>query len=146
GPHDVRPGDIFLLCSDGLSGPVADSEIGAVASVLPPAEACQFLVDLANLRGGPDNITVLIIKVGGTPEGNGVAGSPPPPRKPRRKTRLPWWVGSLFAGTVLAVGAVFMVKFELPAAELIFVLAAVAIIAGLVGLFQYYQKEKGQVL
>src|SRR5262249_52091887 len=51
GPHPLRQGDIFLLCSDGLSGQVSDHEIGAVASVLPPAEACRFLVDLANLRG-----------------------------------------------------------------------------------------------
>ena len=55
GPHPLLAGDIFLLCSDGLSGQVPDSEIGAVASMLPPEEACRFLVDLANLRGGPDN-------------------------------------------------------------------------------------------
>src|SRR5262249_2731521 len=54
GPHPVLPGDIFLLCSDGLSGPLTDKELGAVASVLAPGEACRFLVDLANLRGGPD--------------------------------------------------------------------------------------------
>src|SRR5260370_25741457 len=61
GPHPVQAGDTYLLCSDGLTGQISDSEMGAIASVLPPAEACRFLVDLANLRGGPDNITVLIV-------------------------------------------------------------------------------------
>src|SRR5262249_29115161 len=64
GPHPVRAGDVYVLCSDGLSGQVTDHELGAVASVLPPAEACRFLVDLANLRGGPDNITVVILRIG----------------------------------------------------------------------------------
>ena len=64
GPHPIQPGDVFLLCSDGLSGQLTDYEIGAVAASLPPEEACDFLVELANLRGGPDNITVLIAKVG----------------------------------------------------------------------------------
>src|SRR6516162_6469240 len=77
GPHPIQGGDIFLLCSDGLSGQVSDSEIGAVTSALTPAEACRFLIDLANLRGGPDNITVMIVKVGGDPSLNGVADPPP---------------------------------------------------------------------
>ena len=63
GPHPVQAGDTFLLCSDGLSGQVKDDEIGMVLSCLPPAEAAQALVDLANLRGGPDNITVVIVRV-----------------------------------------------------------------------------------
>lgn len=65
GPFPVEIGDTFLLCSDGLSGQVEDDEIGAIVSVLPPKEAVQVLVDLANLRGGPDNCTVLIAKVTG---------------------------------------------------------------------------------
>ena len=65
GPFPIEVGDTFLLCSDGLSGQVEDDEIGAILSVLPPKEAAQVLVDLANLRGGPDNSTVLIAKVAG---------------------------------------------------------------------------------
>src|SRR5262249_42607884 len=42
GPHPVLPGDVYVLCSDGLSGPVTDPEIGVIASVLPPEEACRF--------------------------------------------------------------------------------------------------------
>lgn len=62
GPHPVQPGDIFVLCSDGLSGPLTDREIGAVVSALPPAEACRLLIDLANLHGGPDNITAIVVR------------------------------------------------------------------------------------
>src|SRR5438270_609294 len=104
GPHPIEPGDIYLLCSDGLSGQVSDSEIGTIARTLPPAEACRFLIDLANLRGGPDNITGLIVKVGAGPESNGVA-APSAPR-PRRASPVPWWMGALFSGTLLAVVAV----------------------------------------
>src|SRR5207237_8004643 len=95
GPHPVRPGDIYLLCSDGLSGQVEDQEMGVVASLLPPEEACGFLIDLANLRGGPDNITVLLVRVeGSTPQGT-------VPAQPARRLgkplwqRLPWPMPSL---------------------------------------------------
>ena len=65
GPFPVEIGDIFLLCSDGLSGPVTDEEIGKIIGCLPPEEAVHALVDLANLRGGPDNITVVVVRVTG---------------------------------------------------------------------------------
>jgi protein phosphatase len=65
GPHPLQAGDTFLLCSDGLSGQVTDDEIGLVLGCLPPAEAAQVLVDLANLRGGPDNITVIVVRMVG---------------------------------------------------------------------------------
>jgi serine/threonine protein phosphatase PrpC len=64
GPLPVEPGDVYLLCSDGLSGPVEDPELGAFAGNFHPADACRFLLHLANLRGGHDNITVLIARVG----------------------------------------------------------------------------------
>ena len=81
GVRPLRQGDVFLLCSDGLSGKVSDCELGAVARVLPPAEACRFLVDLANLRGGPDNITVVIVRVGSR-AGDAAAAADPPLASP----------------------------------------------------------------
>lgn len=69
GPFPVWPGDTFLLCSDGLTGLVKDAEIGAIVKHLPPKDACRLLVNLANQRGGPDNITVVIVQVGPLPEG-----------------------------------------------------------------------------
>lgn len=64
GPYPVQIGDVYLLCSDGLSGPVTDPEIGAFAEQFHPEQACRYLIHLANLRGGHDNITSLIIRVG----------------------------------------------------------------------------------
>ena len=65
GPIPIESGDTFLLCSDGLSGPVRDDEMGTIISCMPPEDAAQALVDLANLRGGPDNVTVIVARVKG---------------------------------------------------------------------------------
>ena len=57
-------GDSFLLCSDGLTGMMADEEISAILASEGSAESrVRALVDLANDRGGVDNITVLLIDV-----------------------------------------------------------------------------------
>jgi PPM family protein phosphatase len=64
--EDLCRGDLLLLCSDGLCGVVEDDEIARIltaASTLP--EACANLVEEANDRGGPDNITVLLARVDG---------------------------------------------------------------------------------
>jgi PPM family protein phosphatase len=63
GPFPVKKGDRYLLCSDGLSGQVADEEIGPILAAMPPDVAARVLVDLANLRGGPDNSTLIIVQV-----------------------------------------------------------------------------------
>ncbi|WP_336249112.1 Stp1/IreP family PP2C-type Ser/Thr phosphatase [Stomatohabitans albus] len=63
-PLPMVPGDRFLLCSDGLSGPVSDEQIAAIlANERIPERACRRLVDAANSNGGPDNITTIIIDV-----------------------------------------------------------------------------------
>ncbi len=62
-PMPVRPGDCFILCSDGLHDRVADSEIeGAVLSGSPQS-ACESLVALARERGGYDNITIAVLRL-----------------------------------------------------------------------------------
>ena len=63
GPFPIRVGDAFLLCSDGLTGLVTDDEIGYLLANLSPSESARVLVDLTNLRGGTDNITIVIVKV-----------------------------------------------------------------------------------
>lgn len=70
GPWPIQRGDRYLLCSDGLTGQVADEEIGAILGCLPPHLAVRVLVDLANLRGGPDNITVIAVHISGNPQQN----------------------------------------------------------------------------
>lgn len=65
GPYQVQPGDVFLLCSDGLTGVVDDVLIGSLLESLPPQEAAETLVDVANLRGGPDNISVVVARLPG---------------------------------------------------------------------------------
>jgi protein phosphatase len=64
GPYPVRPGDAYLICSDGLSGPIGDPELGAIVRSFRPDQACPYLIHLANLRGGMDNITAVIVRVG----------------------------------------------------------------------------------
>jgi serine/threonine protein phosphatase PrpC len=65
GPLPVQNRDYFVLCSDGLSGPVSNAEIGLLASHLPNIErATKALLGLTLARGAPDNVTVLIAKAG----------------------------------------------------------------------------------
>ena len=60
----VVPGDMLLLCTDGLINMVKDQEIREVFSTLPgPAEITHRLVDMANDNGGRDNITVIVADI-----------------------------------------------------------------------------------
>ena len=56
----LRPGDRLLLCSDGLTRHVTEEEIAATVRTRDVQTAANALVDLANARGGEDNITVII--------------------------------------------------------------------------------------
>ncbi|MEC7585197.1 MAG: protein phosphatase 2C domain-containing protein [Planctomycetota bacterium] len=61
---DARPGDRFLLCSDGVWGTVAlENLVGMLASE-PPDIVAEELVDRANRAGGPDNATALVLELG----------------------------------------------------------------------------------
>jgi len=60
---DLEPGDIMVLCSDGLSNMVKDETLLAAVTSGEPAEAvCRQLVSLANEQGGTDNITVVLVE------------------------------------------------------------------------------------
>ncbi len=134
GPFPIAEGDTFLLCSDGLSGPVEDEEIGAVLAAMPPDEAVRALVDLANLRGGPDNITVVVARVTGPQLARGGASTEETPAA--RKTARPvppvvwtllgvaalatamaavmaqWWVAlGCLAGTGLTAAAALVIRY-----------------------------------
>lgn len=58
----LEENDVILLCSDGLWGPVSESQIQTVAWELPPQQAADKLVGLANRNQGPDNISVIIAR------------------------------------------------------------------------------------
>lgn len=66
-PVPVEDGDTLILCSDGLWGLVGDQELGKVSRENPPAEACQQMVKLALDRGGPDNVTVIVLRITSQP-------------------------------------------------------------------------------
>jgi len=59
-------GDMLLLCTDGLHGLVDDEEMLAATTKDSPRDACRKLVDLAKQRGGPDNITIQLMRIEGT--------------------------------------------------------------------------------
>lgn len=127
GPWPVQKGDRYLLCSDGLTGQVEDEEIGVLLGCLPPHRAVRVLVDLANLRGGPDNITVIAVLVNDDP----VSGTLPSGTKTPKRRKLPpdpllattaacvlgtiilWFVGQSGPAVVTAVLSLIAIGFTL---------------------------------
>ncbi len=65
----LQVGDVLVLCSDGLHGQVDPDEIALAVTKVPLDKACQKLVELANARGGPDNITIVAARVEELDEG-----------------------------------------------------------------------------
>jgi serine/threonine protein phosphatase PrpC len=64
-PQKLHAGDRILLCSDGLTTPLCDEEIRKIMAAQPPQETAEALVQAANERGGPDNVSVIVIQVVG---------------------------------------------------------------------------------
>jgi PPM family protein phosphatase len=109
----LRRGDMLIICSDGLSGLVKREEFAQMAETHPElATLCSALIDLANERGGPDNITVVAARFDGDALPEPSAGEdvgyevyelpeattdtldlepapPPPPEPPRPPESLP---------------------------------------------------------
>ncbi len=77
--------DRLLLCTDGLSGVLSDLEMGEVLGTDTTAEAVRKLVDAANLRGGPDNITAVAVHVAALPAPGSERGE-----ERERKAPPPW--------------------------------------------------------
>ena len=72
---EFTPGDAFLFCSDGLTTMLSDEEIRDMVAADEDKDAealCQDLVNLANEKGGVDNITVVFVRV--DPSGKAEAG------------------------------------------------------------------------
>ncbi len=129
-----------------MSGPVSDREIGAVVSALSPKEACRFLIDLANLQGGPDNITVVVARV----QGDGSRKNTNHdlvPKAVQQVWQLPahWPLASLLGGIVLALAAIGMTYAQVGGGVVLFLLGVAALGAGIVGLLLQNRRENKSI-
>jgi protein phosphatase len=87
--HALEPGDLYLLCSDGLSDMLSTEQISELLSHESDLEStCVDLVNAANYNGGRDNVSVILVKVD-------ALGAPP---VPRLRDRLPAWLKSCMRG------------------------------------------------
>ncbi|HUS38071.1 MAG TPA: PP2C family serine/threonine-protein phosphatase, partial [Pirellulales bacterium] len=134
GPFPMAVGDRFLLCSDGLTGPVTDPELGAILASMSPDEAVQMLVDLANLRGGPDNITVIVVEVVGLPA-EAVVDEP---EDEKRSTKL--LIVLALIGLVAMTNASF---WFLPLKLAAFLSSAAVLAAVIVAVLRYLDSDTG---
>jgi protein phosphatase len=63
--HELEPDDVYLACSDGLTGMVRDEVIAETLGMFPSlSQAAEMLIELANAAGGRDNITVVLFRIG----------------------------------------------------------------------------------
>jgi PPM family protein phosphatase len=123
GPFPYKDHDKFLICSDGLSGQLSDEEIGVLLMLLDGEEAVEAMIHLANLRGGPDNITVVIGEVRDAKAL--LAGSIPTSNPSLPEPKYPVVFGAIAAACLLA--SVFMLLVGLlPIAALALGAAAIA--------------------
>jgi serine/threonine protein phosphatase PrpC len=74
---DLLPDDVVLLCSDGLHGIVEDAEMKQIVQAMPPEQAVDELIDLANNRNASDNVSVIVVKA--TEEETPVSAPKAPP-------------------------------------------------------------------
>ena len=68
---ELMPGDVFVLGTDGLTAHVSDAEIEAAVKSAPPQAACEKLLEMVLARGGTDNVTIVLVRIG-----DGRAGRP----------------------------------------------------------------------
>ena len=96
----LQPGDRLILCSDGLTDLVGDAEILQILLENELDPALQHLVDLANQRGGHDNITIVALQV---------PAAPTAPAKPKALPWLGWLIAALV--TVLVIAGITALAF-----------------------------------
>ncbi|MCA9106909.1 MAG: protein phosphatase 2C domain-containing protein [Pirellulaceae bacterium] len=139
GPFPIQSGDTYLLCSDGLVGEVADEEIGAILATLNPDEAARALVDLANLRGGSDNTTVIVVRVLGELTAGGSARQPlmvgaKPTNRTNNGAPFAW---AIFIACLVATGLMALLQ----SWTAVVVFGAASVIALIVALLRQFAEE-----
>jgi serine/threonine protein phosphatase PrpC len=98
-------GDIFLICSDGLSGMVNDAKIqNVLARTKNLQQAAAELLEMAKAAGGTDNITLQLVRAGNSPHKKSVFESKNPVRKASDKKPMPAWVKYACGIAILAIG------------------------------------------
>ncbi len=100
------PGDRFLLCTDGLWGPVPLAELAEVLGGLTPERAVAKLVALANERGGPDNVTALVASVEGGATSSGTRSARTAARSAQVLVRVA--LGAALVATLLALATLLL--------------------------------------
>ena len=109
GPTALGAASAVVLCSDGLHSVVSDDEIASYVTAASPAKAARQLVDLANERGGPDNISVVICSAqADQAEGD----EPPSPPEPANKGASSLVLATVAAGLVLLGAALLSVLYR----------------------------------
>lgn len=134
GPFPLAPGDTFLLCSDGLSGQLEDEELGVILRALPPDEATRALVDLANLRGGPDNITVIVARVRAVPWAQKNATPLESTALPKQKRTIHPFAWAAFGALTLSGIALFLLDRRIEAVIAVVAAAIVILVMGIIKL------------
>ena len=107
GPFPILAGDVYLLCSDGLTGPISDQQIGTILGCMPPEEAARTLIDMANLRGGPDNISVIVVQVDHPPVAQSNRGDSEDNHSSKGRP-IAWIAAAIFS--FLAIAVLFLVR------------------------------------
>ena len=114
-PMSLKKGDLILLCSDGLTRHVKDDELADIISKYGTEKATHVLIDLANKRGGLDNISAAVIQYNGRNDGRKTAVSPlqtdtpsPSPSTNRQTGRL--LVALILLVAIAAIIAWFFIK------------------------------------
>jgi serine/threonine protein phosphatase PrpC len=118
--REVRENDVLVLCSDGLWGQVTDDEIAAAVTKHSSEQAAKLLVDAANDRGGPDNITVVILRVPKVPSPKNadmstqrIANALPVMKPSAARVDRDWWfrvAGLTLLLVAFIVAAFFLLK------------------------------------
>jgi protein phosphatase len=121
GPLPIEVGDTYLACSDGLSGQVTDKEMGQILALLPPDIATETLINLANLRGGPDNITMVVVRTMDNAETSQTVDN---------EMQVPGWYWGILAGS-FAAGLAAAAGFACGSLQIGALLTLIAVAAGI---------------